>query len=1408
MPLSPEEWADFQALQSRELPQEGPAEVRGFGPRLWQGVKNIPGGWVEGVGQFANMVGAIATLDPERMNPTGEANPATIMPFHREMDAPQGGAELIADVVPAIGKELPLLMGPQAGATGLARAAGAGPKLARVLGAVTTGTLSGARHSAQEAGIQAGEFGAGQALAEFIPGGTIPRTLARMGAQAAVPLLGQAARGNNPLSKEGLVQAGVQAALQGVTDIPQIRQTRRLARAEQAAPRQPEQPTVRPGLAAELGMPIEGDVSVSAPRETGALPNDEEALFSTVFGNEPSAAPTVGRPLISPSARARFSTATIAEQHALAGRRPVASPREDIGTMAEGEGDVFAGVGPKPQPQGPRIVSTAIRTPEGFVTGQSWDAAHPTMLMQALDKGLDPTSYPEHLGFIVQDANGQTRFASRVEAGEIARQSGQVKNLKEGGELTSEHLRGEVAAETQAIPSSPREQTGTGGKLFMDLRPLMRAGIGGAVGYSLGDTDEERARYAMLGAGGALVGPTIGRKLIGVASKLKPTLEAAARKETGVTGDMSPSLLGKATLAGEKYLNLGRKGETVLAAEKGKGALSDIANRVGVTLKANESAFREAWANPAHRAIGEKFLASPGAAADVAALDAAAVPQGMKDWLKAARSAKREAQPILAEAEPSNSARRKLIQATQGSWQTNVYQIDADPKSWRLNESLVPKVVSEMKAGPLKDFDEATIEANLRQHLNERVRGTDQNLAKRTGSRIDQTLYEHLMDLTPKQWEFVDAMSADPRMPRGAGSVLAKFFADKSIDPSGQTFMKALAGNKALSDSERQMFREIGEKKVITQNYRDLLGQIKDPAQRELYSLNKLFSNIAQAKTISEIADTALGSGAKLAYIADTTGAKVVPSAKMWEQAKADALAKGDKALHDELQGYVQLPESASLGKLSGAMVPRDVRNTLDEIQSTMGSVARFFSKANNVTKEVATVWNPSTQIRQAAQTPFFMLAARVSPAQIVNAIKQVAADTRVGRKAGIAGGMISELHQQHMLGANYSEAELNAFARKLASGNTGNAAVRGLKAVRGAVMGLYGIPDDLVRTAAYLSHKPRFMAEALKKGLVGDAAEKFARDHATMFVNEKTMNYGQVSKAVKIARQIPFVSPFASYSAEMVRLTKNLLKDVATGSASDKLWATTALATLYAFPMALASWAKNKFLSPDEQKEWEKSEALMPQQQRGQLKLVTGKNKKGSFEYQGLNPWMPAGDMVSMIQNATKGDWESFAATQPFFGWQKSPIASAIVDTTIKEEHSFTHKPLDTPQKKLGRVAEAFTPSLTPGVGFAGKKLQRAFTRNDDGTLGEVDPRTGNETTPQSALLSLAGVNQQVANPTLLRKRAEQEVGRKLSAAKAELNSVLRSGAPSEQKKAAQKRFLIKRQEIQVEARRLMGGR
>lgn len=77
-----------------------------------------------------------------------------------------------------------------------------------------------------------------------------------------------------------------------------------------------------------------------------------------------------------------------------------------------------------------RIISTAIQLPSGeLVTGKEWNAPHATMLMEAIEKGLPETGYEPSLGFVISEG-GKERFASREEALEIARKSGQVDETK------------------------------------------------------------------------------------------------------------------------------------------------------------------------------------------------------------------------------------------------------------------------------------------------------------------------------------------------------------------------------------------------------------------------------------------------------------------------------------------------------------------------------------------------------------------------------------------------------------------------------------------------------------------------------------------------------------------------------------------------------------------------------------------------------------------------------------------------------------------------------------------------------------------------------------------------------------------------------------------------------------------
>lgn len=80
----------------------------------------------------------------------------------------------------------------------------------------------------------------------------------------------------------------------------------------------------------------------------------------------------------------------------------------------------------------PRIISTAVQTPEGIKTGASFNQPHDEIVKGAPE---------ETKGFMVRDANGQERFVGRTEAADVAKAAGQVKPENAGTtELHSQQL--------------------------------------------------------------------------------------------------------------------------------------------------------------------------------------------------------------------------------------------------------------------------------------------------------------------------------------------------------------------------------------------------------------------------------------------------------------------------------------------------------------------------------------------------------------------------------------------------------------------------------------------------------------------------------------------------------------------------------------------------------------------------------------------------------------------------------------------------------------------------------------------------------------------------------------------------------------------------------------------------------
>jgi hypothetical protein len=335
-----------------------------------------------------------------------------------------------------------------------------------------------------------------------------------------------------------------------------------------------------------------------------------------------------------------------------------------------------------------------------------------------------------------------------------------------------------------------------------------------------------------------------------------------------------------------------------------------------------------------------------------------------------------------------------------------------------------------------------------------------------------------------------------------------------------------------------------------------------------------------------------------------------------------------------------------------------------------------------------------------------------------------------------------------------------------------------------------------LVRVAAYVKRKKIEIAKGL--------SEQEARDEATKFTNRYTMNYGAVNDAVKFLRNVPFVSPFISYNAEMARILKNLGEDVINGTGEDRAWAAAGLAQLLALPL-LAAKMGDASLSGKDRDEWEKLKALEPSFLKHQLKMPLGREKDGSFRYFSFGPVAPAGDFASMIRDLATGDLKTLAMENPFVGLDKTPAINQIV-AQVAGEDPVTHAPVKTGAQRVTRLLQSVTPSLTPVIGNEWQRDARAFTPNDEGGRGLLDPKTGRRDTPADALRGLIGLRTSSENPRSLLASQRTSMNDELSQASQDARRLLRNAAPVI-KAAAQKKLLERQQEIRAKYAPLLKG-
>ncbi len=596
-------------------------------------------------------------------------------------------------------------------------------------------------------------------------------------------------------------------------------------------------------------------------------------------------------------------------------------------------------------------------------------------------------------------------------------------------------------------------------------------------------------------------------------------------------------------------------------------------------------------------------------------------------------------------------------------------------------------------------------------------------------------------------------------------------------------------------ETQRQMYSgavtDVGQKldSIIFQKrndaldiaFRDMIGEYTNPKEQVMGTIRHLYTSAIASKFYDNIAGLTDKLGLKMAYGRDEVSA--IKESLQVAITKAKAAGKDFATLQKQLnvlQGYVPLDSSVKYGKLKGQMVSRFVRDQLASFDSPWGlldgSIMRGLASAHNYIKIGRTALNPITVVRNIVSAPILMALGRADPRYTGRAFKamrnRLSADFR-------------ELLEQGIYGVDQVRGEFLRSTEQILMGDYDHHTLEGVfKTGLNSVLEFYRAPDMIVRGTTYFSAKARF---AKKFGL--PQTDKRVIDAARDWTNRYTVNYANVAPMIKTLRQVPFTNLFISYTAEVTRIAKNLISDIFEHEdVGQRVFAAGAIGGLISIG-PLMEMASVNALSDKDKKEWERAVKQMPEYARTRFKVIT--SKEGSrFKYLDITPLLQIDAIEQMFRAAGNQDWRAFAAVNPVFGWENTPIMNVVAEQ-ITGRDLRRDRPID--QNILTRaqaVMKEIIPPAMPG-GYEYKRLTDAFTLNEKGERGITQLRSGKRTVPSEIVSSyLTGMKLTTVDSSNLARFAVSDAKRKIANEASYLRDVTGTDLPQIVKERAKQRY------------------
>jgi hypothetical protein len=477
-------------------------------------------------------------------------------------------------------------------------------------------------------------------------------------------------------------------------------------------------------------------------------------------------------------------------------------------------------------------------------------------------------------------------------------------------------------------------------------------------------------------------------------------------------------------------------------------------------------------------------------------------------------------------------------------------------------------------------------------------------------------------------------------------------------------------------------------------------------------------------------------------------------------------------------------------------MVSRFVRDQLATFNSPWGlldgSIMRGLAKFHNGIKIGRTALNPITVVRNIVSAPVLMALSQANPRYMSRA--WAAMRNRTSKD-------FRELLEQSIYGVDQVRGEFLRSTEQILMGDFDHSTLEGLfKTGLNHVLEFYRAPDMIVRGTTYFSAKAKF---AKKLGL--PETDQRVINAARDWTNRYTVNYANVAPLVKTLRQVPFTNLFISYTSEVTRIAKNLIADIFQHKdPGQRVAAAGLIGGLVSIPLLMEK-ASEDALSPKDREEWERAQKQMPDYARTRFKVITSKEGH-RFKYLDITPMLQIDAIMQMFRAASNQDWKSFAAVNPVFGWENTPIMNVVAEQ-ITGRDLRRDRPID--QNIITRtqaVMKEIIPPIAPG-GYEFKRVTDAFTLNEKGERGITNLRSGKRTVPSEIVTSyLTGMKLTTVDSTNLARFAVSDAKRKIANEASYYRDIANTDLPLVVKQRAQKRYEAAVQSILLELKQSMG--